>query len=146
MRLARERTLQALYQLDILSRGSLASVPAPSVGEAVLSVSDADVDTPLQQDFIREIAEGVVREAGALDGVIQEVSPKWRMERMGLIDRAILRFGVYELKHRPDTGLEVVINEAVILARKYGGDDSPRFVNGLLQEVAKKLNLARRSL
>jgi N utilization substance protein B len=68
------------------------------------------------------------------------------MERMGLIDRAILRFGVYELKHRPDTGLEVVINEAVILARKYGGDDSPRFVNGLLQEVAKKLNLARRSL
>jgi N utilization substance protein B len=82
---------------------------------------------------------GVLEEAGALDALIVHHSSHWRLERMALIDRLILRLGAWELQHVPDTPAAVVLNEAIELARTFSADESARFVNGVLDAIRKTL-------
>ena len=72
----------------------------------------------------------------AIDLVIQGAATNWRLDRMAMLDRSVLRLGTFELLHRPDVPVAVVIDEAVELAKAYGGDESPRFVNGILARIA----------
>ena len=85
-----------------------------------------------------ELARGVIAEHAALDAVFAEAAAHWRLDRLALIDRNILRLAVYELRH----GLvpaKVAIDEALWLAHRFGGRQSPAFINGVLDQVARSL-------
>ena len=89
--------------------------------------------------FAQRLAEGVARSVGELDPVIVEAAEHWRIERMNVMDRLILRLAVYEFLHEADTPSRVIINEALELARTFSADDSVRFVNGILDAVCRRL-------
>lgn len=92
---------------------------------------------------IREYAEWLVRHVlenrPEVDGFLQEASDNWRMSRMAVVDRNILRIAVCELLNVPDLVPAIVINEAIEIARKYSGEQAAVFVNGVLDAVRKKL-------
>lgn len=85
--------------------------------------------------FAEEIVEGVLNNLEQIDKTITEVSENWDINRMGYIDRNILRIGTYEILFRNDIPPAVSINEGIELAKKYGDDDSPKFVNGILNRI-----------
>lgn len=113
--------------------------------------TQAPVDV-VMRDFWREIpppdvegrqfADGLLREVVAkrdwLDGKITDASENWRLERMTPVDRSILRLGTLELLAHPEVPTEVVIDEAVELAKRYGADNSAKFVNGVLDRIASE--------
>lgn len=86
-----------------------------------------------------ELATGVAEHHDDLDPVIAESSVNWPLDRMPTMDRTILRLAAYELAHRPDVPMPVIIDEAVELAKRFSTDDSGRFVNGVLSRVAERL-------
>lgn len=134
-RTARERALQALYELDVQ-----AQVSAADALEQAWSASDDE--GPRDQsahDFALELVEGVRKELEVLDGLIEAQSTNWRVDRMSRIDRNVLRLGVYELKYRPDIPRKVTLNEAVELGKKFGSEDSSAFINGLLDRIGSSL-------
>lgn len=85
------------------------------------------------------IVSGVLERLEDLDAAIEEVSERWSVARMPLVDRNILRIGVYELAHEPDTPSAVVMSEAVRLAQTYSTERSASFVNGVLAALAKSI-------
>lgn len=89
--------------------------------------------------FARSLFEGTVIEVAALDRTIAKHAEHWRTERMPAIDRNILRMALYEILHHPETPGTVVINEALELARRFAGEDSVEFVNGVLDAIWKSL-------
>lgn len=100
---------------------------------AIESLSDE------QRAFAEALAHGVVSTVGNIDPVIVEAAEHWRIERMNVMDRLILRLAVYEFLHQIDTPAKVVINEALELARTFSTDDAVRFVNGILDAIRKRL-------
>ena len=94
------------------------------------------------KDFAQKVIESVSAHAEEIDAVIRKVSEHWRLERMPRVDRNILRLGVCELMFMPDVPQRVTLNEAVELAKRYGGEGSPGFVNGVLDRVASELKKA----
>ncbi|MBI2606876.1 MAG: transcription antitermination factor NusB [Deltaproteobacteria bacterium] len=88
-------------------------------------------------DYSWEVVEGVGKNLPILDGTISRLSTHWRIERMPRVDLSILRLTAFEILFRPDIPKSVAINEAVKLAKAYGEKDSPSFVNGLLDRIAK---------
>jgi putative hydrolase of the HAD superfamily len=121
-RSARERALELLYEVEI--KGS--------------SVDDVLAGLPVAPaELAVELVRGVDGHAERIDAILTErVAPRWTLKRLAAVDRAVLRLGTYELLDRPDRSQAVIINEAVVLARRFGTDDSPRFVNGVLSAVA----------
>lgn len=93
-----------------------------------------------QETFAEELVRGVAAHAGDIDPVIAAAAQHWRLERMAVVDRLILRLAVYEFQHRPETPARVVINEALELARTFSTEDAVRFINGLLDGVRKTLD------
>lgn len=132
---ARERALQALYQIDVAAEG---------IDEALARFWKSF--EPVERE-VMELAEGLVRgvaaERRAVDDAIEQVSTHWRLDRMAKVDRNVLRLAVYELL-RTDVPVKVVINEAIELGKKYGSESSGAFVNGVLDKVASGLPPARR--
>jgi N utilization substance protein B len=133
-RQARATALQALYQCEV---GGLSVADALTVldeaGEAESRLSDAD------RTFAGALADGVLAERAALDERIGQAARHWRIERMTTIDRLVLRLAVHEWMTHPETPPRVVMNEAIELARAYSGDESARFVNGVLDGVLRAL-------
>ena len=132
-RTARERALQALYQLEM--------TPG-SIGDALDSAWAAAEEArkePEAVKFARELVEGVMDHRAEIDRLIEQHSHNWRLDRMGRIDRNVLRLGVFELKYRPDIPKKVSLNEAVELGKNFGTEESSAFVNGLLDRVAAAL-------
>jgi len=97
---------------------------------------------PNTQKFANELFEGAVKEAKELDELIGKHAENWRIERLAAIDRAILRLAIYELR-KPETPAKVVLNEAIEMAKKFSGDESAPFINGILDAVRKALPGAR---
>ena len=89
--------------------------------------------------FARGLFQGAVIDIERLDQLLREHAENWRLERMAAVDRSILRVAVYELLHCPATPPNVVINEALEIARRYSGQDSIQFVNGILDSILKSL-------
>ena len=116
---ARRAALVVLYQWDV-------------TGQPLASLYEGELDP-----YTRELAEGVAGEASDLDGTIAEVSSDWRPDRLGALERNILRIALYELD-RDEVPLEVAIDEAVRLARRYASEDAAKLVNGILGTVAKE--------
>jgi N utilization substance protein B len=89
--------------------------------------------------FAEDLVAGVVANRTAIDGLIEEKSKNWALGRMARVDLSILRLAVFELLFRPDIPKNVTINEAIEVAKKFGTEDSPAFVNGILDEVASTI-------
>ena len=89
--------------------------------------------------FAGALAVGVAGAAAQLDPLIAEAAEHWRLERMNVMDRLILRLGVYEFLHEGETPARVVINEALELGRSFSSDESVRFINGILDAVRRTL-------
>ena len=90
-------------------------------------------------DLASELVRGCARHLQAIDDRIREASKHWRLERMARVDRNILRLAIFELLERPDVPRRVTLNEAVELAKRYGDENSPAFVNGLLDRIANDI-------
>jgi N utilization substance protein B len=90
------------------------------------------------QAFANKLFEGAARDADALDALIVQHAHNWRLERMAIIDRAVLRLAIYELRVG-ETPHKVILNEAVDLAKKFSSEDAGAFVNGILDAVNKTL-------
>ena len=100
--------------------------------------AEHDVDAPPPvRDFARRLVMGTVGEVEALDARIAQSSEHWRVERLAVIDRLILRLAAWELQHEPETPPAVVLNEALELARQYSTVDAVRFVNGVLDSIRR---------
>jgi N utilization substance protein B len=90
--------------------------------------------------FIKALVDGVLAHLADLDATLQPVAPDWPLDQIARMDRAVLRIGLYELQYQKDVPPKVVINEAVELAKAFGGDNSSKFVNGVLGTVLKHIN------
>jgi len=88
-------------------------------------------------DFCVQLLQGVEEHENVIDGTLQEISEHWSVSRMPLVDRSILRMAAYEILYVDDIPHSVTINEAVELAKVFGGDDSSKFVNGVLGKLAE---------
>lgn len=86
----------------------------------------------------RRLFEGTLRHRAELDAAIDAVSDHWRVDRMPVVDRAVLRLALYELRHEPDTPVAVVLSEAVRIAKTFSTERSGHFVNGVLATLAKQ--------
>ena len=114
-----------------------------------LDVSTEDVETVIARywEFLgpggddatalaNELVRGCAKHLEAIDHRIREASKHWRLERMARVDRNILRLAIFELLERADVPRRVALNEAIELAKRYGDENSPAFVNGLLDRIA----------
>ncbi len=93
--------------------------------------------TASDEDYYRETVQGVWAHLEEIDGLIASAAANWRIERMALVDRNILRLGTYEICHSPDVPFVVAINEAVDLAKRFGSDESGGFINGILDKISE---------
>lgn len=138
-RRAREYALQALYQVDL--EGGEVRPALDALWSGILDGADdslgAHEPEPDEIAFASKLAEGVRVDCGQLDECIQSSSTNWRVGRMSVVDRNILRLGAYEILNRPEIPVNVSINEAVELAKRYGTQESKAFVNGILDRIAR---------
>lgn len=133
---AREAALQVLYALD-LRAASEDVTPTPDPVAAALLAMRENFEIPNQAvQFAEELVRGVVAHRDAIDVGIAKTAANWRIERMAIVDRNILRLSVYEIQH-VKTPVAVVIDEAIELARRYGDDPSPKFIHGILDAIVK---------
>ena len=102
---------------------------------AIPGIEDA---SPEALEFAAALVAGVREALQEIDAAISEASEHWEISRMGVVDRTVLRVGVHELLHRPDTPVAVVINEAVEVARKFSSEECGRFANGVLDRIARE--------
>lgn len=119
--------MQSLYQWDFKGRPSAAM---PAIIEQVTSEFGAGIEET--GSYINDTVLGIVDNVDAIDTEIAVFAPNWRLNDMSIVDRNILRLGVYELKFVDSIPPKVAINEAIELAKSYGGPSSGKFVNGIL--------------
>lgn len=133
--LARSIILQTLFELDF---NGFDEAHTDSALDHCLNDFGAGIDSP---EFIREAAIGVVKKRKILDEVIEKAAPEWPIDKISIVDRNILRLGLYELLFgdRDQVPPKVAINEAIELAKSFGGENSGRFVNGVLGAIYKEI-------
>ena len=131
---AREAAIQMLYQWEV------GKVSMFEVGQTFWTGPAATerFGDELRQ-FATKLSTGVAGTVGDIDPMIAEAAQNWRIERMNVLDRLILRMAIYEFLHEPETPAKVIINEALELARTFSTDDSVRFINGVLDAVRRTL-------
>lgn len=127
--LARKHALQLMYQGEILGKN-----PSRLVEEGQLVPETQGLD-----DYAVNLLAGTRENLEAIDAHIVAASENWTMDRMPVVDRSLLRLATYEMCYVKDVPVSVSINEAVNLAKEFGGDDSPRFINGILGRIATQL-------
>jgi N utilization substance protein B len=123
-----------LYQCDVGRAGAVESIATywPSRDE------DSAVPDHVR-DFANSVVRGTLDRRDEIDALLSAHAQNWRIERMTVIDRIVLRMGIYEMLAEPETPSKVIINEAIELARSYSGDEAVGFVNGVLDAVRKEL-------
>lgn len=130
--LARTIAVQTLYQWDFNDRT-----------ENIDNVLNNDKESfaPDFDDggFTNHLVHGVVDNQAEIDGLITKYAPEWPLDQITIIDRNVLRLGVFELKYDPNIPAKVAINEAIELAKNFGGESSGKFVNGVLGAVYKEV-------
>lgn len=89
-------------------------------------------------EFIKQLVDGVTKQSAELDAKLQPVAPEWPIDQIARMDRLVLRIGLYELENEADVPPKVVINEAVELAKAFGGDNSSKFINGVLGTLLRQ--------
>jgi N utilization substance protein B len=129
---ARALALQVLYEIDIATTHSPAEVLKARLEESPLADELAE--------FARQIIFGVFPIEHELDQLIAKYAPEWPLDQIAAIDRNILRIAFWEFAVQHETPVKVAINEAVELAKQFGSDSAPRFINGVLGALAEHQN------
>ena len=129
-RSSRELALKFLYQFE-LNKGDL--------NEQIKLFLERNSSQEGVENFMKELVVSLIDKMEEVDGVIQKFSDHWVLDRMTVIDRNILRMGTCELLFNFSTPPKVVINEAIDIAKKYGNEDSPEFINGILDKVYNEI-------
>jgi N utilization substance protein B len=138
---AREQALQLLFQWD-LRRTPLEEILGGYYSS--LLISEDTVGKPRPDEFAETLLRGVIDELPAIDERITKHAANWRLERMPVVDRNTLRIAVYEML-RTETPPAVIIDEALELARRFSGEESVHFVNGVLDAVRRELPVTARA-
>ena len=126
-RKGRELALQALYQMEIAGDTSAAAL------ESFLSHFEGHARA---KDFARRLIAGVADHRGEIDRIIERSADNWKLHRMAKVDLTILRMATYELLFCPDIPMNVSLDEAIEIGKRYGSGDSATFINGVLDQVA----------
>lgn len=125
--LARSIIMQVLYQWDFRGRPTAA---LPAIIEQNMEEFGGGLDANVE--YVQTTVQGIIEHIPMIDPLIAKFAPHWPIEQMSLVDRNILRIGVYELHFVPEIPDRVAINEAIELAKNFGGPSSGKFVNGIL--------------
>ncbi len=131
--LARTIAMQALYQWDFNGKKNveLTSIIKNDLAEFAPHFDD--------KGFIENLVSGVLKNQPEIDELITRYAPEWPLEQITIVDRNVLRMGIYEMKYNPEIPEKVAINEAIELAKTFGGESSGKFVNGVLGSIYKDL-------
>ena len=130
---SRQAALQVLYAMD-LTESTRSGAPADM--DAVFEAVAENFELPEgAREFAAKLVRGIIEHRVELDALLSEHATNWRLSRMAAVDRNTLRIGAYELGHT-DTPARIVLDEAIELARRFGSDPSPAFVNGILDAVS----------
>lgn len=132
---ARESAMKVMYQREMTGESAEAALRSFFVSQP-----QADKDS---RRFIENLVCGVEKESSSLDQKVEAVAENWGMKRMAILDRNILRMAVFEMTQMTETPPKVVINEAVNLAKKYSGEKSGKFVNGILDKLMHQVSGAK---
>jgi N utilization substance protein B len=133
--LGRIIALQTLYEQELRQEAGDASFDIDQVLERnIVRYREMLSDV----DFIKQLVRGVTKQAAKLDAILQPVAPEWPIDQIARMDRIVLRIGLYELENEADVPPKVVINEAVELAKAFGGDNSSKFINGVLGTLLRQ--------
>lgn len=127
----REHIFELLFRIEF-------NDPKDMPEQMRLFFTDMEELREADQTYIEEKYARIVERLPELDRQIEETAKSWKISRMGKVDLTILRLAVYEMEFDEDVPMGVAINEAVELSKKFGGDDSPAFVNGILGKIGKK--------
>jgi N utilization substance protein B len=133
--LGRIIALQTLYEVEFREQSGDKTVDLSEVLARNISRYQKAVD---DKSFIERLVNGVTKEEAKLDDVLRPVAPEWPIEQIARMDRVVLRIGLYELLYEKDVPPKVVINESVELAKSFGGDNSSKFINGVLGTVLRE--------
>ncbi len=125
-RRSRQFALQVLYQLDVTKQDAL---------KAVAQWKEHFSPNEEKDEFVERIVLGVLGHCQEIDRLIEQYSENWRLERMTIVDRNILRMAIFELLYCEEIPPKVTMNEAVDLGKKYGSEDSGSFINGILDRI-----------
>ncbi len=128
-RKARECALQILYELEFHEN---------QVEDLLETYWRGRKEPQEVREYCEWLVRGVVRERQRIDAVIQRISKNWRLSRMAIVDRNILRLAAFELEAEPHLEAAIIINEAIEIAKKFSGEEAAHFVNGLLDAFRKK--------
>ena len=133
--LSRSIAMQSLYEWDFYGKkpGQLSTIVARNIKEFGPGLKDPD--------FVRNLVQGVVSHLSEIDKIIEKAAPEWPINQIALVDRNVLRIGLYELLYakKDEVPPKVAINEAIELAKGFGGENSGKFVNGVLGTVYKEI-------
>ena len=132
-RKARELALQMLFQYDMSGN---------STEQIIDTFEELQKSKANTREFATRIFCGTVERVAEIDEMIQNQAENWRLSRMAAVDRNIIRMSIYEFLHESDTPKLVIIDEAIEIAKKYGTQKSSQFINGILDGILKRYNLA----
>jgi len=134
--LSRSIAMQSLYEWDFMSKEdkSLDKILEKNINEFGPGLENTN--------FIKELAKGVKKNIEKIDKIIEKAAPEWPIKQINIVDRNVLRLGLYELlySNKEEVPPKVAINEAIELAKMFGGESSGKFINGVLGTVFKELN------
>jgi N utilization substance protein B len=129
-RRSREFSLQVLYQLEITKQNAL---------QAIGQIDEHFSPEEGKDEFVKRIVLGVMEHRREIDRLIEEHSEHWRLDRMTIIDRNILRIAIFELLHCSEVPPKVTLNEAIDLGKRYGSEESGSFINGILDRIQNEV-------
>lgn len=136
-RKAREETLRILFRLEFENK---------QIEKTLDQYWKSKKASEEIKEYSTWLVNGVISDQAKIDNIIQQVSEHWRISRMALVDRNILRMAVFELLYEENIAPAIVINEAIEIAKKYSGEEAATFVNGILDAVRKDLKDIKKSL
>jgi N utilization substance protein B len=136
-RKAREETLRILFRLEFENK---------QIAKTLNQYWESKKTSEEIKEYSTWLVNGIITDQAKIDNIIQQVSKHWRISRMALVDRNILRMAVFELLYEENIAPAIVINEAIEIAKKYSGDEAATFVNGILDAIRKNLKDIKKSL
>lgn len=132
--LLRTITMQTLYEWDFYNKDN--KQIDKFIAENIAKFApDAD-----DKDFVIDSIKGVLKHIEEIDELIEETAPEWPLDQITMVDRNVLRLGIYELAYTDDIPPKVAINEAIELAKTFGGKSSGKFINGVLGTIYRKID------
>ncbi|NIM59171.1 MAG: transcription antitermination factor NusB [Candidatus Aminicenantes bacterium] len=136
-RKAREETLRILFRLEFENK---------QIEKTLNQYWESKKTTEEIKEYSTWLVNGIISDQEKIDNIIQQVSEHWRISRMAIVDRNILRMAVFELLYEKNIAPAIIINEAIEIAKKYSGDEAATFVNGILDAIRKNLKDIKKSL